>query len=185
MYMYIKRLFDFVASLLAIILLCPLMVVCAVLIASESGGGVFFKQTRIGKNCKPFHILKFRSMTANAPMLGPYYTAKDDPRITKVGKFLRKTSIDELPQLFNVLKGDMSLVGPRPDVPAQEKLYTAEQWQERHSVKPGITGWAQINGRSVSTQEERTALDLEYVKRKSFWHDIVIMLKTVRHLSSS
>jgi lipopolysaccharide/colanic/teichoic acid biosynthesis glycosyltransferase len=112
-----------------------------------------------------------------------YATMQGDSRITPIGRFIRKTSIDELPQLFNVLKGDMSLVGPRPDTPMQQSLYTPEDWQTRHTVRPGITGLAQVNGRSMIGYEERLACDLDYARNHTLWMDMVIILKTLRVLT--
>jgi lipopolysaccharide/colanic/teichoic acid biosynthesis glycosyltransferase len=128
-------------------------------------------------------MYKFRSMVKNAGAIGPYYTASDDPRITRVGRFIRRTSLDELPQLFNVVKGDMSLVGPRPDVPAQRQLYTAEDWQLRCSVRPGITGLAQAELRSEATPEQRLALDLRYAREHSLPMDLCILAKTAGRIT--
>lgn len=142
-------------------------------------GPAFYTQTRIGRNCQHFPLYKFRSMVINADKIGSYATTKNDSRITPAGRFIRKTSIDELPQLLNVLKGDMSLIGPRPDVPAQQKLYTPEQWQQRHTVRPGITGLAQATIRSSGTMNDRIALDLDYIKKCGFILDCIIIWKTV------
>jgi lipopolysaccharide/colanic/teichoic acid biosynthesis glycosyltransferase len=125
---------------------------------------------------------KFRSMVINAESLGGYSTADRDPRITPIGRFIRKTSLDELPQLLNVLFGEMSIVGPRPDVPAQRSLYTEEEWMVRHSVRPGITGLAQSTLRSEATTEQRKAMDLEYAKNVSFALDVRIILMTIRQV---
>ena len=122
------------------------------------------------------------SMVSNADQIGSYQTATNDQRITTIGKRLRKTSLDELPQLLNVLKGDMSFVGPRPDVPAQQNHYSTQEWQQRHSVRPGITGWAQATLRSSATPEERKQLDLEYVSNHSIGLDIKIMLLTAKQI---
>ncbi len=127
-------------------------------------------------------MVKFRSMVANADQIGGYSTAAGDPRITPIGRFVRRTSIDELPQLLNVLKGDMSLVGPRPDVPAQEELHDPADWQERHKVRPGITGMAQALSRGTATVEERLAMDLKYVREQSLWLDLKIIWWTVRQV---
>jgi len=178
----VKRLFDLTISLCALVILWPLLLLIALAIRLDSRGDALFGQDRIGRGEHTFRILKFRSMVANAESLGSYQTAEDDNRITRLGRFLRRTSLDELPQLFNVLKGDMSLVGPRPDVPAQRSLYTDEEWALRTSVRPGITGLAQATVRSAATQAERKALDLEYVRKASFWFDMKILLLTVRQL---
>ena len=182
-----KRAVDIVFSLLALLLLSPLLLVTLVCIALESGWPVFFVQQRCGLRGRPFGMLKFRSMVKNAADIGPYFTAAGDPRITRVGRWIRSTSIDELPQIINVLRGDMSLVGPRPDVPAQRGLYTDAQWAERCSVRPGITGLAQVVNRSGGTDAERLALDLQYVRsiKQGFavWRDVKIMAMTIGRLS--
>lgn len=174
-----KRMLDIGGALVALTLLWPLLAVVALAIKLGSPGPVIFRQTRIGLGCRPFSIFKFRSMVSNAEQLGGYATADGDPRITSVGRFIRRTSIDELPQLFNVLKGDMSWVGPRPDVPAQEIVYTAEEWRLRHRVRPGITGLAQATLRSLASQEQRKTMDLDYAARPSLWLDTKILLATV------
>ena len=177
-----KRLFDLVISLGILALLWPLLLLIALAIRLDSPGGALFGQDRVGRGGKTFRILKFRSMVSNAESLGSYQTSQGDSRITRTGGFLRRTSLDELPQLINVLKGDMSLVGPRPDVPAQRELYTDEEWAQRTSVRPGITGLAQATLRSAATMEQRKALDLEYVGKVSLWFDIKVMLLTVRQV---
>jgi lipopolysaccharide/colanic/teichoic acid biosynthesis glycosyltransferase len=128
-------------------------------------------------------MLKFRSMVKNAAAIGPYFTAADDPRITRVGRFIRRTSLDELPQLLNVLRGDMSLVGPRPDVPAQRTLYTDAEWALRCSVRPGITGLAQALLRSQATEQQRRDLDLRYAREHTLWLDLKIMGWTLGRLT--
>lgn len=178
-----KRLIDIGLSLLALLLLSPVLLATAIAIALESGRPVFFSQVRIGLGGRAFRMLKFRSMRRDAAAVGPYFTATDDPRITRSGRFIRRTSIDELPQLINVLKGDMSLVGPRPDVPAQRDLYSDQDWALRCSVRPGITGLAQVVIRSEGTQEQRLALDLQYQREQSVWFDLKIMAWTVGRLS--
>lgn len=178
-----KRLFDIAISATALLALSPLMVIVAVLIIRDSPGGVFYRQLRVGMGRKPFSMIKFRSMVANADQLGGYTTSKSDARVTAIGRITRRTSIDELPQLLNVLYGDMSLVGPRPDVPDQQKLYSSEDWIERHTVRPGITGLAQALGRHTVSHEERTALDLRYVRERNFWLDMKILWWTARQIS--
>ncbi|CAI2717020.1 sugar transferase [Nitrospina watsonii] len=180
--MFLKRIFDLTASLFALAFLWPLFLAVAVAIRLDSPGGVFYYQERVGKGGWPFHMIKFRSMVADADKVGSYWTAFGDARITRVGAFLRKTSLDEVPQLWNVVKGEMSLVGPRPNVPAQRANYTEEQWAKRTSVLPGITGLAQARVRSLAKPGERLALDLEYVDRASFWLDIKIILLTIRQV---
>lgn len=178
-----KRFLDIVLSLLALVALSPVLLMAALAIALESGAPVILRQTRMGLEGREFGMFKFRSMVKNAAQMGPYFTTSNDPRITRVGRFLRRTSIDELPQLINVLKGDMSLVGPRPDVPAQRRLYTDAQWAQRCSVRPGITGLAQVVQRSQGTQEQRLALDLQYAHAASTWLDVKIMWRTLGRLS--
>ena len=142
-----------------------------------------FRQTRLGLRGREFGMYKFRSMVKNAAAIGPYHTAEGDPRITPVGRYLRRTSIDELPQLLNVLAGDMSLVGPRPDVPAQRALYSEADWAERCSVRPGITGLAQALLRSDATEVQRLALDLRYAREHNLWLDLRIVAWTLGRLS--
>lgn len=177
--MFAKRLFDILVSACALLLVAPLFLVIAIAIRLDSPGPVFFRQTRVGRDGAPFGMYKFRSMVADAERLGGYSTARGDPRVTRSGRFLRRTSLDELPQLLNVLLGDMSLVGPRPDVPAQRKGYTEEEWLIRHRVRPGITGLAQATVRSEAKPGQRKALDLEYVTKASLWVDIKILCLTV------
>ncbi len=177
-----KRLMDIVLSLAALVLLSPVLVLVALWIVLDGGRPVFFRQTRVGQGGQPFGILKFRSMRVDAAATGPYFTQTNDPRITGVGRFIRRTSIDELPQLLNVLWGDMSLVGPRPDVPAQQSLYAPDDWALRCSVRPGITGLAQVRGRSQASFGQRLAFDLEYVKNVSVGLDIRIFWWTICQL---
>ncbi|HIF9454004.1 TPA: sugar transferase [Photobacterium damselae] len=177
-----KRLFDIGVALTTLLLLSPLMVLVSILIVIEDKGSPFFKQIRVGKGEKVFEMYKFRSMKTNAEKIGPYFTQKNDPRITKVGAFIRKTSIDELPQLINVLLGHMSIVGPRPDVPVQKISYTKEQWNVRTSIKPGITGLAQATARSCATPEQRIQLDMEYVGNRNFMYDMKIIFMTIKQV---
>ena len=170
-----KRMMDLMLSLSALVLLFPLMLVTAIAVAAESGRPVLFVQQRIGRGGREFCMFKFRSMVKNAAALGPYHTSSNDPRSTRVGRFIRRTSLDELPQLLNVLKGDMSLVGPRPDVPAQRANYSEADWNERCSVRPGITGLAQAQLRSQATPAQRLALDLQYVRECSLALDLRIL----------
>jgi lipopolysaccharide/colanic/teichoic acid biosynthesis glycosyltransferase len=156
-------------------LLSPLLVAAAVAIAMESGRPIFLRQTRLGLNGREFRMYKFRSMVADAASKGPYYTADADPRVTRVGRWLRRTSVDELPQLLNVLKGDMSLIGPRPDVPQQRRLYSDADWAQRCSVRPGITGLAQALLRSEATPSQRLALDLRYAREHNLLLDLRII----------
>lgn len=167
---------------MALVFLLPVIAVVAVLVRLDSPGPVFFRQVRVGRGGREFQIWKFRSMVADAERRGPYHTSRGDPRITRVGAVLRRTSIDELPQVINVLTGDMSLVGPRPDVPAQRSLYTADEWKARHRVRPGITGPAQAVLRSDATPEDRKRLDLEYARHPSLFTDLRIVLQTIRQV---
>ena len=178
-----KRLIDIAVALVALLVLAPLLLLVAVAIALESGRPVLFQQTRLGLNGRAFNMLKFRSMRQDAAATGPYFTAANDTRITRVGRLIRRTSMDELPQLINVLRGDMSLVGPRPDVPAQRSLYSDADWAQRCSVRPGITGLAQALLRSEATEAQRLALDLSYTRQASIWFDLKIMGLTVARLS--
>jgi len=178
-----KRVMDVVLSLLATVALAPLMLVTALAIVFEDGFPVLYRQTRIGLGGREFSMFKFRSMTKNADKVGPYFTATADSRITQVGRLIRKTSIDELPQLWNVVIGEMSLVGPRPDVPVQRGLYTDADWDQRCSVRPGITGLAQALIRSGGSDGERLRLDLRYTRESSLWLDLKIMFWTLGRLS--
>jgi lipopolysaccharide/colanic/teichoic acid biosynthesis glycosyltransferase len=174
-----KRVIDVLASAVLLLMLSPLLAAAALAIVVESPGPVFFRQIRLGRGGREFAMYKFRSMVADAATIGPYHTSSGDPRITRVGRFLRRTSIDELPQLVNVLKGDMSLVGPRPDVPVQRTLYGDADWKQRCSVRPGITGLAQATLRSQATPEQRLALDLRYAREQSLWLDAKIVAWTL------
>lgn len=180
MYKYIKRVLDIVTSLIGIICASPFMVITAILIKCESEGSVLFKQKRIGLNGKTFDIYKFRSMCIGAEKSG-VYSNKNDSRVTKIGKFIRASSIDELPQLLNILKGDMSLIGPRPPLtyhPWKYEDYT-EQQKKMFDVRPGITGWAQVNGRKDVEWHKRIQLNVWYVENMSFWVDIRIFFITI------
>ena len=176
-----KRLFDCLVAFSALVILSPVFILIPLWIKRD-GGPVFFRQTRVGLQGRPFNMYKFRSMVVNSEQLGGYSTQTNDVRITRVGKLIRKTSIDELPQLLNVLKGDMSLVGPRPNVPQQRAEYTEQQWALRNSVLPGITGLAQARLRSSATWQQRYDLDAEYVKNQSFKLDMWIILLTVKQV---
>ena len=180
-----KRALDIVLSLLALVALSPLLLGTALVIALESGRPVLFRQTRLGLQGRAFGMFKFRSMVKNAAAIGPYFTSANDPRITRVGRFIRRTSIDELPQILNVLLGDMSLVGPRPDVPAQRALYSDADWAQRCSVRPGITGLAQALYRSDSSEAQRLEADLRYTRESSVWLDLKIMAWTLRRFTGT
>lgn len=182
MYKYIKRLLDVVIAALTMIFLSPLMAFTAVAVKLESDGPAIFKQDRLGLNGKVFKIYKFRSMCQGAEHTGTgVYSGADDMRVTKVGKIIRATSIDELPQLFNILKGDMSFIGPRPPLtyhPWDISEYTKEQLH-MFDVRPGITGWAQVNGRKDVEWHKRIEFNCWYVDHMSFWLDIKILFTTV------
>lgn len=172
-----KRCFDVCFSLLLITCLSPLMVITTILILSFIGKPILFKQVRPGKNAKPFVVYKFRTMTNQKDENGELLP--DAKRLNKFGKLIRKLSLDELPQLFNVLKGDLSLVGPRPLLMEYLSLYSEEQ-MKRHDVRPGITGWAQVNGRNAIAWEEKFKLDIWYVENRSFLLDIKILFMTIK-----
>ena len=176
----LKRIVDIFGSLVGLVILLPLMIIIAILIKLTSEGPVIFKQERLGKNGRVFKIYKFRTMVVNAENIGDGLTVKSesDSRITKVGRILRKTSLDELPQLFNVLVGHMSLVGPRPEIPDVVKFYP-EEYKQRLLVLPGITGLAQISGRGEIELGKTIYYDLTYIKNFSILYDIKILFKTV------
>ncbi len=178
----IKRIFDIIISIVTLIILFPFLVIVAILIKITSPGPIFFIQERIGKDGKPFNLIKFRTMVKDAEKLtkGMHIDGRN-PYITKVGRFLRKWSIDEIPELINVLKGEMSIVGPRPTLRYQVEKYDNFQ-RQRLLVKPGLTGWAQINGRNAIPWSKRIELDVWYVNHWSLWLDLIIMLKTIRVL---
>ncbi|CEO10837.1 glycosyl transferase [[Clostridium] sordellii] len=178
-YTMIKRLIDIIMSSLGIIILSPLFLIIAILIKLESRGPVIFKQVRAGKDSEPFYIYKFRSMKMDAPNKSTNDFKDADIFITKIGKFIRKTSIDELPQLFNILKGDMSIVGPRPVILKEVGLINLRKEYNVDSILPGITGWAQINGRDNIGDEEKVKYDHEYLVKKSIKLDIYIFFITV------
>lgn len=195
-YLFTKRFIDMVGALVGIICLSPLFLLVAIFIkAEDSSGPVFFKQKRVGKDGEAFYMYKFRSMVCNAEELkksllrqnevsGPVFKIKHDPRVTKVGSFIRKTSIDELPQLLNVLKGEMSLVGPRPPLPDEVEKYTLYELK-RLSVTPGLTCYWQVNGRSNIGFEEWVYLDLKYIRERNTFIDIKLIFKTVLVLFGS
>ncbi|MCK9860354.1 sugar transferase [Paenibacillus sp. ATY16] len=192
----VKRGFDLIAASLGLLLLSPLFLLVAFLIKLESPkGSVFFYQTRVGRNEQTFRMFKFRSMVANAEEMlesllsqneieGAMFKMKEDPRITKVGKFIRKTSIDELPQLWNVIRGDMSLVGPRPALPREVHEYTSYD-KLRLKVLPGCTGLWQVSGRNELSFKEMVELDLKYIEERGFLFDLKLMLLTVRVMFGS
>lgn len=179
-YKIFKRLFDITISMIGLIITSPILLITAIVIKLESPGPIIFKQERLGLNGKVFKIYKFRSMCVDAEK-GGVYEKKGDPRVTKVGKFIRKTSIDEFPQFVNILKGEMSLIGPRPALtyhPWPYNEYTEEQKRMFH-VRPGVTGWAQVNGRKEVEWPRRIELNVEYVDSMSLYFDLMIFFKTI------
>jgi lipopolysaccharide/colanic/teichoic acid biosynthesis glycosyltransferase len=184
-----KRTIDFVSALIALLLALPMMIVLAIIIKVDSPGPVFFRQPRLGKGGRPFQMIKLRSMTQDAAemhavvaagneMVGPVFKIRSDPRVTRVGRFLRKASLDELPQLWHVLTGEMSLVGPRPPIPEEVARY--EPWQrERLAVKPGLTCTWQVSGRSDIPFDRWVQMDIAYIRNRGFLHDLKILLLTV------
>lgn len=191
-YLILKRIVDIVGSILGLLVCLPVILIIVALIKFEDGGPIIFKQIRVGKNGKEFFIYKFRSMRIDAEKIkstllsknevsGAMFKMKNDPRITKIGKFIRKTSLDEIPQFVNVLKGDMSLVGPRP--PLREEVDSYSKYdKQRLMVTPGISGLWQVSGRSNLSFSEMVELDLKYIQKRSAWLDLKIMLKTIWHI---
>lgn len=173
---YIKRMLDFILSLIALICLSPVLLIVSILVRTKLGSPIIFKQQRPGKNEKIFTLYKFRTMTDEKDENGKLLP--DSQRLTKFGKFLRSTSLDELPELINIIKGDMAIVGPRPLLVEYLPLYNKEQ-KHRHDVRPGLTGLAQVNGRNLISWEEKFDDDLKYIKKITFIGDIKIILKTV------
>mgnify|MGYP000778186346 FL=1 len=174
---YIKRILDLILSLMALILLMPLMIIIGILVRINLGSPIIFKQKRPGKNEKTFTLYKFRTMTDKRDIDGNLLP--DEYRLTKFGKFLRSTSLDELPELINIIKGDMAIVGPRPLLVEYLPYYTEEE-KHRHDVRPGLTGLAQVNGRNAISWEERFSFDLQYKKNVSFKEDFKIILMTIK-----
>lgn len=177
---FFKRLIDFILVLCVLLVIWPILLIITVrLHFANKGAGAFFFQERPGKDEKIFKVIKFKSMTDERDENGNLLPDKD--RITPVGKFVRKTSIDELPQLINVLKGDMALIGPRPLLPEYLPYYT-ERERLRHTVRPGISGWAQVNGRNNVTWNQKLELDVYYVEHLSFWMDVRVLLSTIKNV---
>ena len=185
LYSISKRTMDIVSSLVGLILLSPLFLLVAILIKLDSKGPIIFKQIRIGKNSKPFYIYKFRSMKIDAPNLSTEEFINASDFTTKVGKFIRKTSIDELPQLVNILKGDMSIVGPRPVIEREVRLLEIRKECNVDSILPGITGLAQINGRDNIDDYEKVKYDFEYLSKRNLVLDIKIVINTVLKVAKS
>lgn len=174
-----KRAFDFLLSLISVILLSPLFLAVSLLILAVDGKPVLFRQERVGKGGKLFMVYKFRTMQNGTGDVATADLNDADSKITKLGKLLRSTSIDELPQLFNILNGTMSLVGPRPLIPSEKEIHELRRKYNVYSVTPGMTGWAQINGRDNISNEKKALLDKEYVEKQSLMFDIKIIFKTV------
>ncbi|PAF23544.1 multidrug MFS transporter [Terribacillus saccharophilus] len=195
-YLITKRTIDIILSLIGIILLLPVLLLIAIFIKLEDKkGSIIFRQERVGIHGKPFYMYKFRSMVSNAEELlkdlieqneasGPLFKMKEDPRVTRIGRFLRKTSLDELPQLINVIKGEMSLVGPRPALPKEVETYTSFE-RQRLEVTPGLTCFWQVEGRSNIGFEEQIQLDLKYIEKRSFKTDIFLIIRTIKVLFGS
>ena len=177
-----QRVLDIVLSVVGLLVGIPLIAIFGILIKLEDNGPITYKQERLGKSGKRFYIYKLRSMRTDAEKFGAQWAEKDDPRITKVGKFIRKTRIDEIPQLFNILKGDMSIIGPRPERPSFTMEFNEEipGFIDRLAVKPGLTGWAQVNGGYEITPQEKLIEDIYYIKNRSILLDFKILFKTVK-----
>ena len=177
-----SRILDICLSLIGLVIGIPLIIMFGILIKLEDNGPIIYKQDRVGKHGKIFNLYKVRSMKTDAEKFGAQWAQQNDPRILKVGKFIRKTRIDEIPQLFNILKGDMSIIGPRPERPMFTMQFNEDidGFINRLLVKPGLTGWAQINGGYEMTPEEKLKWDIEYIKSRSVMKDISIIFRTVR-----
>ena len=191
-YFIIKRIIDIIGALCGIVLLLPVMLIVAIWIKLDSKGTVFFKQERVGQDARGFMMYKFRSMCTDAEYLleklqdknemsGPMFKMKEDPRVTKIGRFIRKTSIDELPQLFNILKGEMSIVGPRPSLPKEVAQFSSFQ-KQRLVAKPGLTCYWQVSGRSDVSFAEWMEMDVQYIEERNTWIDIRLIFMTVKVL---
>ncbi len=183
---YIKRMIDFILSLMGLIILSPVFIILCIWIKMDSKGPVLFKQKRFGKNKSYFNIYKFRTMRTDTPSDMPtHMLSNPEQYITKCGKFLRKTSLDELPQIINILKGEMSIIGPRPALWNQEDLIEKREQYHANDIRPGLTGWAQINGRDELEIEVKARLDGDYVKRMSFLFDLKCFLGTITSVLKS
>lgn len=183
---YLKHMFDFITATLAFIILSPLFLLLCLIIKLDSKGPVFFQQKRIGKNKTEFSILKFRSMKIDAPKDQPTHLLKNpDAYITRVGKFLRRSSLDELPQLINIIIGQMSIVGPRPALYNQYDLIALRDKYGANDVRPGLTGWAQVNGRDELPIDVKSRYDGEYIEKMSFWFDLTCIVKTFKSVSKA
>lgn len=173
----IKRFTDILISLFTLIIFSPILLICAIAIKIESKGPVFFIQERSGLGGTPFKLYKFRGMVQNALQIGPELTQQNDPRVTKVGRILRRTSIDEIPNFINVLKGEMSVIGPRPEILSITSKYNDIQ-RKVFQFKPGVTGISQINGRQMLTPEQRVNMEISYYNKATFWSDLKVFLNT-------
>lgn len=179
-YTILKRVFDVCVSAVSLTLLCPIMLIVALIIKLDSKGSVIFSQNRVGKNGNLFKIYKFRTMKTSAPHeMATADLADPYSHITRVGRILRKTSLDELPQLINVFKGDMSLIGPRPLIQSESDVHKLRMYEGVYDVRPGVTGWAQVNGRDCVPAEEKVYFDKQYVLKRSIAFDLLILVKTV------
>ena len=181
-YSKIRIVIDFIISLLSLVIVIPIILITSIFIMLESPGNPFYVQSRMGLMGKEFNLIKLRSMRTDAEKNGAQWADKNDPRITKVGRFIRKTRIDELPQIFNVLKGEMSIIGPRPErqIFVEEFVKYIPNFPKRLEVKPGLTGWAQVNGGYEITPEEKLRLDLFYIENRRFLLDVKIVLRTIQ-----
>lgn len=181
-YSKIRRVIDFIISLLSLVIVIPIILITSIFIMLESPGNPFYVQSRMGFMGKEFNLIKLRSMRTDAEKNGAQWADKNDSRITKVGRFIRKTRIDELPQIFNVLKGDMSIIGPRPErqIFVEEFVKYIPDFPKRLEVKPGLTGWAQVNGGYEILPEEKLRLDLFYIENRRFLLDVKIVLRTIQ-----
>ncbi len=178
------RIFDILIATLALIILSPIVLIAVIAIRLGSHGPAIYRQRRVGKDGREFELLKLRTMVEGSDPVGVgTVVARDDPRVTPAGRLLRRTSLDEIPNLVNVLRGEMAIVGPRPTIPAQVEDYTPRQ-HRRHEVRPGLTGWAQVQGRAGIPWEERIELDVEYVDRRSLGLDLRILARTARLLAT-
>lgn len=179
LYYFLKRCGDIIGSVVVLTLLSPVLIIIGLLIKLESKGPILFKQSRIGRNGEPFTIYKFRSMYIDAPVKPSNDFSDSKLHTTRVGSFLRKSSLDEIPQLFNVIKGDMSLIGPRPVLAIENDLVSLRRASGAEQILPGLTGWAQVNGRTEISNIQKAEYDFEYLERQSLWFDLYILFKTI------
>ncbi|HFJ9335771.1 exopolysaccharide biosynthesis polyprenyl glycosylphosphotransferase [Bacillus cereus] len=181
-YILLKRIVESIMAICGIFILSPVLIIISILIKIDSKGPIIYSQERLGVNGKRFRVLKFRSMVVDAEKGGPQWATKDDNRITKFGHFIRKTRIDELPQLLNILRGDMGIIGPRPERPIFTEKFSEEipNFRDRLVIRPGLTGWAQVNGGYDITPREKFELDMYYIKNMSVLLDMKILVKTIK-----